>query len=58
MAFLLLYERPTRRGRVGARGTGMTFSDNPLRTGREQAALDGHVWVEREPDLRRYEVVG
>ena len=39
MTFLLLYARHTAEGEWEREGPAMTFSDNLLRTGREQAVL-------------------
>jgi hypothetical protein len=56
--FLLLYWRSTTDVEWEREGPVMAFSDDLLHSGAEQAALVGAVLVEREPTLRRYEVVG
>ena len=57
MALLLLYAPQTTEDEWERDGQAIRLGDDTQRTGREKAAANGSAWVDREPELRRYEVV-
>jgi len=58
MTLLILYARLTAEDGWEREGPVMAFSDDAHATGREKAAANGSAWVDHDPELRSYEVVG